>query len=128
MRHLYYIFIALGFAMLASCAGQKKENQNADSTAVSNDSIVTSPLPSNPTFSVLLEGRLNEKYLVWMYLDAKDGKVTGKYRYLPKKAFLKLEGTITTDRQISLQELDEKGQVTGTITGRINPGKNSSNF
>jgi hypothetical protein len=129
MKYFNYILIALGFTMLASCAGQKKENQSSlDSTAVAYDSITAAPLPSNATFSVWLEGRLNDKYLVWMYLDARDGKVTGKYRYLPKKSFLKLEGTITTDRQISLQEMDENGQVTGTITGSINPGKGSSSF
>ncbi|HXA02313.1 MAG TPA: hypothetical protein VNW99_10020 [Cytophagaceae bacterium] len=129
MRHLNYIFIALGFAVLASCAGQKKEEQSSkDSTATGADSVAATPATSNATFSVWLEGKLNEKYLVWMYLDAKDGKVTGKYRYLPKKAFLTLEGTITPDRQISLNELDDKGQVTGTITGKINLGKKSWTF
>jgi hypothetical protein len=129
MKYLNYIFIALGFMTLASCAGQKKEEQSVnDSTAAVVDSTAAAPAPSNATFSVWLEGRLNEKYLVWMYLDAKDGKVTGRYRYLPKKTFLKLEGTITPDRQISLQELDENGQVTGTITGKINPGKDTWNF
>jgi hypothetical protein len=129
MKHLNYIFIALAVSILASCAGQKKEEQNSkDSTATGVDSVAAIPVSSNPQFSVWLEGRLNEKYLVWMYLDAKDGKVTGKYRYLPKKAFLNLEGTITPDRQISLKELDDKGQVTGMITGKINLGKSNWNF
>ena len=128
MRHFNYIFIALAFVTFVSCTGQKKEEQSkTDSTATGADSVALAP-PSNATFSVWLEGKLNEKYLVWMYLDAKDGKVTGKYRYLPKKSFLKLEGTITPDRKISLQELDENGKVTGTITGKVNPGKDSWNF
>jgi hypothetical protein len=111
--------------MLASCAGGKKEEQS-NLSADSSVATITVPIaPSHATFSVWMEGRLNEKFLVWMYLDAKDGKVTGKYRYLPKKSFLKLEGTITTDRQISLQELDEKGQVSGTIKGKIILGKES---
>ncbi|MFL5728025.1 MAG: hypothetical protein ACJ75J_00945 [Cytophagaceae bacterium] len=129
MNYLKSTFVVLILAILTSCAGQKNEElAKSDSSSLNTSQETVTAPASDATFSVWLEGRLNEKYLVWMYLDAKDGKVSGKYRYLPKKAFLKLEGTITPDRQISLQELDENGQVTGTITGKVNLGKNSLNF
>jgi hypothetical protein len=127
MMHFNYILIALSFTLLASCNEKREEKTVTNDSSATNAQNEVAP-PANARFSVWLEGRLNEKYLVWMHLDAKDGKVTGKYRYLPKKAFLKLEGTITPDRQISLQESDEKGQVTGTITGKINPGNNGWTF
>jgi hypothetical protein len=127
MLHFNYILIALGFTLLASCNGKNQESTITNDSSATSTKTEIAP-PANASFSVWLEGKLNEKYLVWMYLDARDGKVTGKYRYLPKKAFLKLEGTITPDRRISLQEFDEKGQVTGTITGQVNPGNNGWTF
>jgi hypothetical protein len=128
MLQFNYILIAMAFTLLASCNGKNQEEKTVTNNSSDASTKTEIASPANANFSVWLEGKLNEKYLVWMYLDAKDGKVTGKYRYLPKKTFLKLEGTITPDRQISLQEFDEKGQITGTITGKINPGNNGWTF
>jgi hypothetical protein len=123
-----HIFFLLLILKLSSCNSPEKTNSTDSIAAASEEHLSVSTPQNKIVISAWLEGKIKDKYLIWMYLDGQNGKIKGKYRYLPKKEFLQLEGSINPDHTITLIEYNDKGEETGMITGTINTNHGTQSF
>lgn len=66
-------------------------------------------------------GTIGGKYPITMRLLREGAALTGSYAYTKVGRDIRLAGTVRADGTFSLEELDDKGLVTGEFGGRIGP-------
>lgn len=89
---------------------QPQQTSNTNSQNNSNTSI---------DFVKTFEGKLDNKYEVMMKITANNGVINGTYYYKSVGKDLTVKGNIDSRGNVSLDEYDEKGNLTGTFEGTM---------
>jgi len=104
-------------------AGCSRQNDFPDRVASARAAETKAPgdasaLPAS--FQRTYVGTIGGKYPITMDLSLRDGRLYGSYRYDGKTASLKLDGTLSRDGKVDLNESDGErgtGFFTGTMAG-----------
>jgi hypothetical protein len=76
-------------------------------------------LPDEPNRLRHYEGTIGEKYRVRMTLEIAYARIEGVYFYTPQFTDIQLEGEITDGKNVAIDELDAKGEVTARFEGNF---------
>lgn len=70
-------------------------------------------------FSKTFKGSINGKYKITITLTKTNNKLNGSYSYDSKEIPLELQGSIDKSGNISLNEFDDNGTITGIFKGKL---------
>lgn len=79
-------------------------------------------------FSKTFKGSINGKYKITMTLTKTNNKLNGSYSYNSKEIPLELQGSIDKSGNISLNEFDDNGTITGIFKGKLADEKITGNW
>ena len=116
MKKSLYLFSFLSLITISSC-GSNTENEinNIDNINKTNETVELIKTVSN--FSKIYEGTIDNKYEIILSIENKNGKLSGNYRYKNNKNSLKITGTVDKEGNITLNEFNESGSMTGVFNG-----------
>ena len=96
----------------------------ADNEDESSSSDVSSSFNSNtaaiPDFTKSFEGTINGKYGIIMTLTKNTGNLSGTYTYKSQGTPIKISGTIADNGNLTINEFNDKGNMTGVFKGQLN--------
>ncbi len=91
----------------------------ADASADTTGNVTSETPATSGTDSVELSGTINEVYNIVAVLTFVGPSVSGHYRFKTNLTEIALEGTISEDNLLKLDEFSEVQKKTGTFLGRI---------
>ena len=95
-----------------SCGiGENKNTENEQTTTINNTSI--------PNFNKSFEGTINGKYEIIMSLSKNKENLNGTYAYKSKGNLINITGTIDDNGNLTINEFNDKGNMTGVFIGQL---------
>lgn len=125
MKQTLFIFISFLF-ILSACGPSAEEMEKAKQDLYKHreDSVMQEIAKQNAIidFTKSFEGTINGKYGIIMTLAKSGNDLSGTYMYKSQNSSLKLKGNIDSNGNLSLNEFDNKGSMTGTFKGQLSGG------
>ena len=89
--------------------------------AACSPALASCPSPSwfERNWLVTYDGTIGDRYAVRMTLVFDGDSLTGKYFYTRALKDIRIEGTVRSDRSLTLNEFDDKGAITARFVGRF---------
>lgn len=96
---------------------------NSNSPNSNNEKIVKesspSPVVQSNDFTKLFIGTINDKYKIEMTIIKTGNSINGNYKYSGKQNSLKINGTIDNTGNFTINEFNDKGNMTGIFKGQL---------
>ena len=109
-HNLFQMITLMGIIYFQTSCSNKQANQSKSEVNIAK----------NNNFTKTYKGSLNNKFQISMTLIKTDNELNGTYSYIGKNTTLKLEGSIDNEGNISLNEFNNIGNITGNFKGQLN--------
>lgn len=110
--------ICLAFILLFSCKSKQTNNNVKTEEVIAQPKIETQIIDKNEQ-QFCWKGKLNSKTNIFLHYQIQDDLLFGEISYLDtrEKTPIRIVGRIEEDSSIRLLEFNQKGNITGIITG-----------
>lgn len=113
---LYSIFIIA----LSGTSCNSSEKKSNETTFQNNNNSDNNVEPSISDFTKTFEGTINGKYGIIMTLTNNSNMLNGTNTYKSQGSSMKISGTINANGELTLNEFNDKGIMTGIFKGQMN--------
>ncbi len=114
MKKTLTISILMTALIYSSCGSGENKNVETHQQTTTTNSTTTIP-----DFTKSFEGTINDKYGIIMTLTKSTKNLNGTYTYKSQGTAIKISGTIDDNGNLTLNEFNENGNMTGIFKGQL---------